>query len=140
MKAPKVVVLTTLPANSSPTSTSFIIVRMRSTSASPSVAVGRVDEHLALVVDVDLRFELLGEPANRFAALADQHADLRRVDLDRLDTWGVLAELLARALDHLGHLAEDERPAPCEPGSSASRRISNVTPEILMSICRAVMP
>ena len=36
MKAPKVVVLTTLPRYSSPTSTSFIIMRMRSTSASPS--------------------------------------------------------------------------------------------------------
>ena len=34
--APKVVVLTTLPANSSPTSTSLVIVRMRSASASPS--------------------------------------------------------------------------------------------------------
>ena len=34
-KAPKVVVLTTLPAYSSPTSTSFIITRTRSTSASP---------------------------------------------------------------------------------------------------------
>ena len=36
MKAPKVVVLTTLPSYSSPTSTSFIIIRIRSTSASPS--------------------------------------------------------------------------------------------------------
>ena len=36
MKAPNVVVLTTLPTYSSPTSTSFIIIRTRSTSASPS--------------------------------------------------------------------------------------------------------
>ena len=36
MKAPKVVVLTTLPWYSSPTSTSFIIVRIRSTRASAS--------------------------------------------------------------------------------------------------------
>ena len=34
-KAPNVVVLTTLPWNSSPTSTSLVIDRMRSTSASP---------------------------------------------------------------------------------------------------------
>src|SRR5439155_16188072 len=36
MKAPKVVVFTTLPTYSSPTSTSFSIIRTRSTSASPS--------------------------------------------------------------------------------------------------------
>ena len=34
--APNVVVLTTLPVYSSPTSTSLVIVRMRSASASPS--------------------------------------------------------------------------------------------------------
>ena len=42
-KAPKVVVLTTLPVNSSPTSTSLVIERMRSTRASPWAPVGRVD-------------------------------------------------------------------------------------------------
>ena len=36
MKAPKVVVFTTLPTYSSPTSTSFSIIRTRSTSASAS--------------------------------------------------------------------------------------------------------
>ena len=46
------------------------------------LAVGRVDQHLAVVVDVDLRLELLGQAADRLAALADQQADLRRVDLD----------------------------------------------------------
>ena len=61
------------------------------------LAVGRVDQHLAVVVDVDLRFELLGQAADRFAALADQQADLRRVDLDRLDARRELRELLARA-------------------------------------------
>ena len=35
MKAPKVVVFTTLPVNSSPSSTSFVIDRIRSTRASP---------------------------------------------------------------------------------------------------------
>ena len=63
------------------------------------LAVGRVDQHLAVVVDVDLRLELLGQAADRFAALADQQADLRRIDLDRLDARRELAELLARRLD-----------------------------------------
>src|ERR1700722_6344083 len=73
------------------------------------LTVGRVDQHLAVVVDVDLRFELVGQAADRFAALADQQADLRRIDLDRLDPRSELAELLARGLDDVGHLAEDER-------------------------------
>ena len=45
------------------------------------LAVGRVDQDLALVVDVDLGLELLGQAADGLAALADEHADLRRVDL-----------------------------------------------------------
>src|SRR5258708_5548290 len=73
------------------------------------LAVGGVDEHLTVVVDVDLGFELLGEAPDRFAALADQQADLRGIDLDRLDAWRELAELLGRRADHVGHLAEDER-------------------------------
>ena len=84
-KAPKVVVLTTLPTYSSPTSTSFIIIRIALHERVAELAVGGVDQHLAVVVDVDLRLELLGEAADRFAALADQQADLARVDLDRLD-------------------------------------------------------
>ena len=40
------------------------------------LAVGGVDEHLAVVVDVDLRLELLRQAADRLAALADQQADL----------------------------------------------------------------
>ena len=56
----------------------------------------RVDEHLALVVDVDLRLELLLEAADRLAALADEQADLVGVDLDRGDARRVLRELLAR--------------------------------------------
>src|SRR6185437_14261248 len=73
------------------------------------LAVGRVDQHLTVVVYVDLRFELIGQATDRFAALADQQADLRGVDLDRLDPRGELRELLARRADHVGHLAEDER-------------------------------
>ena len=109
MNAPNVVVLTTLPTYSSPTSTSFIIIADALDERVAELAVGRVDQHLAVVVDVDLGLELLGEAADRFAALADQQADLRRVDLDRLDARRELAELLARRLDDVGHLAEDER-------------------------------
>src|SRR3954468_13084610 len=69
-----------------------------------------VHEDVAVVVDVDLGLELLGEAADRLAALADQQADLVRVDLDRRDARRVLRELGARALDDLRHLAEDEGP------------------------------
>ena len=51
------------------------------------------------------------QAADRLAALADDGADLLRVDLDRLDPRGGRAELLARTVDRLGHLAEDEEPA-----------------------------
>ena len=40
------------------------------------LAVRRVDEDLALVVDVDLRLELVLQAADGLAALADQQADL----------------------------------------------------------------
>src|SRR3954469_10844561 len=72
------------------------------------LAVGGVDEHGAVVVDVDLGLELLLHPADRLAALADDHADLRGVDLDALDARRVERQLAARRLDDLGHLAEDE--------------------------------
>ena len=77
------------------------------------VALGarrRVHAHLARVVDVDLRLVLLLERADRLAALADQQADLVRVDLDRRDPRRVVRHLLARRVDDLGHLAEDEQP------------------------------
>ena len=91
--APNVVVLTTLPVNSSPTSTSLVIVPDALGERVAELAVGRVDEDLALVVDVDLRLELLGQAADRLAALADEQADLRRVDLDREDARRVRREL-----------------------------------------------
>src|SRR5215216_6692653 len=70
-----------------------------------------VDEDVAVVVDVDLRVELVAQAADRLAALADQQADLVRVDLDRRDPRRELRQLGARRLDDLGHLAEDERAA-----------------------------
>src|SRR4051794_16186029 len=71
------------------------------------LAVGGVHEDLAVVVDVDLRLELLRQAADRLAALADQQADLRRVDLHRDDARRVGRQLLARPVDHRGHLAQD---------------------------------
>src|SRR5207248_3180796 len=49
------------------------------------LAARRVDEHRPVVLHVDLRVELLGEGADRLAALADDHADLLGIDLDRGD-------------------------------------------------------
>ena len=66
-----------------------------------------VDAHRAVVVDVDLRVELLRQRANRLAALADHRTDLLGVDLDRRDARRVLRQLLARRGDRLAHLAED---------------------------------
>src|SRR3954447_22716959 len=74
-------------------------------------AGGGVDEHLALVVDVDLGLVLLLQRADRLAALADQQADLLRIDLDRGDARREVRQLLARGADRLVHLAEDERAA-----------------------------
>ena len=138
--APNVVVLTTLPRE---LVADLDLLGHRADALDQGVALGAgdgVDEDLALVVDVDLGLVLLLQRADRLAALADQQADLLRIDLDRADPRRVLGELLARGADRLGHLAEDERRGPPWPASSASRMISNVTPVILMSICRAVMP
>src|SRR5204863_245423 len=62
-----------------------------------------VHQHLAGVVHVDLGLVLLGERANRLAALADEHPDLLRVDLHRGDARRVLRQLAAGGVDHLGH-------------------------------------
>src|SRR5215212_11060407 len=74
------------------------------------LAVGGVDEDLALVVDVDLRLELVREAADRLATLADEQADLVGVDLDGDDARRVGRELLARRVDDLRHLAQDVQP------------------------------
>src|SRR4051794_19802331 len=74
------------------------------------LAVGGVHEHLTLVVDVDLGLELLLQAANRLAALADQHADLVRGDLDLEDPRRVLRQLAARGGDRRAHLPEDVQP------------------------------
>ena len=107
-KAPKVVVLTTLPCE---LVADLDLLGHRADALDQGVALGAgdgVDEDHALVVDVDLGLVLLLQGANRLAALADEQADLLRIDLDRADPRGVLGELLARGVDRLVHLAEDE--------------------------------
>src|SRR4051794_8055828 len=47
------------------------------------LAVGRVDEDRAVLLDVDLHLVVGLEAADRLAALADDHADLLGIDLDR---------------------------------------------------------
>ena len=53
-KAPKSVVFTTLPVYVSPTSGSFVSDSIASIAAFAFVAVGRVDEDRAVLLDVDL--------------------------------------------------------------------------------------
>src|SRR5690242_18849183 len=71
------------------------------------LAVGGVDEHVTVVVDVDLRVELVLQAADGLAALADEQADLVRADVDADDARGVRRQALARAGDGLAHLVED---------------------------------
>src|SRR5829696_2836643 len=73
-----------------------------------------VDADHAVVVDVDLRVELLRQRADRLAALADDRTDLLGVDLDRGDPRRVGRQLRARLGDGVLHLAEDRH--ACVPG------------------------
>src|SRR4051812_28952815 len=70
-------------------------------------ALGGVDEDRAVLLDVDLDLVLRLERADRLAALADDHPDELRVDLDRRDPRSVLGERLARCRDRGLHRAED---------------------------------
>ena len=99
--APNWVVLTTLPVYSSPTSGSLVIASIASIADAAFVAVGRVDEDRPVLLDVDLHVVLGLERADRLAALADHHADLLGVDLDRRDPRRVLGELGAGLGDRL---------------------------------------
>ena len=107
-KAPKVVVFTTLPDE---LVADLGVLGHRDDpldAGLDQLAGGRVDANRAVVVDVDLGLELLRDAPDRLAALADQGADLLRVDLDRGDPRRELESALARPVDRLGHLAEDE--------------------------------
>src|SRR4051812_35005619 len=75
-------------------------------------ALGGVDEDGAVLLDVDLDVVVALERADGLATLADDEADLRRVDLHRLDPRCVLCERGARLRDRLGHLREDEGACP----------------------------
>ena len=75
-------------------------------------ALGRVDEDRAVLLDVDLDLVVGLEAANRLAALADDEADLLRVDLDRRDPRRVCGEFRACLRKRLEHLAEDELTSP----------------------------
>ena len=138
--APKSVVLTTLPVNSSPTSGSFVSAVIAAIAASPFVARGGVDEDRAVLLDVDLDVVVGLERADRLAALADHHADVLGVDLDRRDPRRVAGELGARLADRLEHPVEDRDRARRFACASARSMISRETPVILMSIWSAVIP
>src|SRR5690606_782034 len=73
--------------------------------------VRRADLDHALVVDVDLGAGLGDDLADHLAAGADDVADLRLVDRDRLDPRRVRRKLGAGRAQRLGHLAEDVRAA-----------------------------
>src|SRR5829696_6362234 len=66
-----------------------------------------VDADRAVVVDVDLCVELLGQRPDGLAALPDHRADLLGRDLDRRDPRGELRELRTRLRDRVLHLLED---------------------------------
>src|SRR5215468_7178118 len=70
-------------------------------------ALGRVDEHRAVLLDVDLDVEVRLDRADRLAALADHEPDLVGVDRDRRDTRRVLGELAARLRNRREHAVED---------------------------------
>ena len=138
--APKSVVLTTLPVYSSPTSGSLVSAWIAAIAASPFVALGGVDEDRAVLLDVDLDVVVGLERADRLAALADHHADVLGVDLDRRDPRRVLGELASRASGIASSIRSRMNSRARFACSSAFSMISRVTPVILMSICSAVMP
>src|SRR3546814_811431 len=75
------------------------------------VDVGRADLDDALVVDVDLRAGFRDDLADDLAAGADDVADLRLVDLDRLDARCVRAQFGAGRGQGLAHLPPEVGPA-----------------------------
>ena len=96
---------------------------MRSRAAWPRTPSRRVDADEAVLLDVDLDVELLLEAADRLAALADQEADLVRLDLDRQHLRRVLGELGARLGEGLGHLAEDVQPCVLGLAERAAQQV-----------------
>ena len=138
-KAPKVVVFTTLPVNSSPTSTSLVIWRMRSTRASPWSPVAANTRTM---------------PSSSTSIWASNSSDSARIvspplpmtmPILSVSIWiwlmlGAFGDSSARGSSMTSAILPRMKSRPSLACSSASRRMSKVTPEILMSIWSAVMP
>ena len=139
-KAPNVVVLTTFaPGNSSPTSTSLVIERMRSASASPWAPVCAYTRTLpssstSICASYSSCSERIVSPplpiSRPILSGSILIAEMRGANSDSSVRGSPIASAILPRMNERPSLA-------CV---SASRRISNVTPVILMSICRAVMP
>ena len=141
-KAPNVVVLTTLARREVVADLDLLGHRPDAVDERVALDAGlRVDEHLCRRRRRRSAPRTPPEAADRLAALADQQADLVRIDLDRRDARRVAPTARRAACRStsaiLPRMNMPARPCAC---ASASRMISNVTPVILMSIWRAVMP
>src|SRR5262249_24209186 len=66
-----------------------------------------IDLHRAIVLDVDFATGLFDDALDVLATRPDQRADLLRVDFQRDDARGVLAQVLARRGDRLRHFAKN---------------------------------
>jgi hypothetical protein len=109
-KAPKSIRRATLAFVDRPTSTSAVISSMRAAPRGPQ-RPRRRDLDRAIVLDVDRGAGLFGDLADDRTTLADDVADLLRVDLERDDRRRPLRHLVARVGDDLVHLAEDVQAA-----------------------------
>ena len=66
-----------------------------------------IDLHVAIVIQIDGSTGLVTDGADSGTALADNVADLLRVDLDGRDARRAAGKLFARRRDNLGHLTQD---------------------------------
>ena len=66
-----------------------------------------IDLHVAIVIQIDGSTSLVTDGADSGTALADNIADLLRVDLDGRDARRTTGKLFARCGDNLGHLTQD---------------------------------
>ncbi len=102
--------------------------------------VRAVDGDGAVVLDVDLGAGLLADRLDVLAARPDDEPDLVHGDLDRDDLRRERGNLGARLAGWSSFMTERMCRRPLRACSRALVMISGVTPLILMSICRAVMP
>ena len=73
--------------------------------------IRRADLDQPFVINIDLGTGGGDDLADHLAARADDFTDLRLVDLQRLDAWGMRRKLGARMVKRLGHFAKDMRTA-----------------------------